>query len=237
MKKLISTAMIGILACSSLAFADTTVPEVKSVLPQLQEKPPIEKPVGKAEMKLQLKQQQQQAKEAAKLEKQAAKKPLPDPAKIAQHRADLSKIIAQYAPTQMNAFKGAWQQIDSLRTAIEKIMSELREAKKADIQAKMEAIKADVVAGKLTKEAAKAQIEALKAALEAEREAVKSVFDAMRAEYGLGEGQVKALHEALKAAVAAKDEAGVVTVLNQLLELLGKRIEFLNTKLAYIQKL
>lgn len=162
---------------------------------------------------------------------------LKTPERVDQHRANMAKIIGLYAPELLSEFEGKWEAIDVARNELGAIKEALKALKASELKAKIDAIRADLKAGTITKEAALLKIQALKDAAKALREVVRSDIDALRLEYGITQGQAKVIHQALKAALLEKDEAKILEILNQLLALLEQRIPFIQEKISYFSKL
>lgn len=236
MKKWMTFAVIGALTCSALVFADTETlvsqaplaspvptasytkpmpiaPNTKPVLQPV--KPPGDQPVYAPFTKPQVVPVKPPAK--AQL----------DAEKIGQHRANMSRIILKYAPDFMRRYKLAWREIDGLRKEIDLAIAELRNESQEELKARIDRIKADLAAKRLTKAEANMQIAAVKGAMAIERSTLKSTLDVLRMEYGFDEQQAKKVYQTLRVALEAKDQVQINKVLKLFLAQLIKQKDLL----------
>lgn len=221
MKKWMTFAVIGALACSALVFADAEslisqappvapVPVAPTTKPMLQPVKPIVQPLNPIVQPV-----------------KPGVKPQPDAEKIAQHRANISKIIFKYAPDLMRRYKQAWRETDGLRREIDLAIAELRNESQEELKARIDGIKVDLAAKRLTKAEANMQIAAVKGAMAIERGTLKSTLDVLRMEYGFDEQQAKKVYQTLKVALEAKDQVQINKVLKLFLAQLVKQKDIL----------
>lgn len=236
-KLVLLTALVTAIALPSMAFADQkketpVTPREKIVLgekPAPREQAPKANPAEKIAQRF---EEKRQAIEAKKEDRNAEQE-----AKQMQFRTKLTEIIALYAADLSDEFQGSWATLDGIREDVRAVHEQIRTKNMARNEAFMIDIRTKVQAGTMTKEEAKAAIQAFKATNEAERAVVRDTIEAMKLAAGISPEAHKALHDALMAAVEAKDAVAVEAALVAILDGIQDHMAFEQAKLAYLSTL
>ncbi|GAB6107369.1 hypothetical protein [Fusibacter bizertensis] len=156
-------------------------------------------------------------------------------AKRDAYRAKMTEIIGAFAPDMQSDFDTLWATHDELHTALIAEHKRIISQKQAETKAVFDDVKAAVASGDMTRIEAKATLTSHKEALEADRNATQAKIDELKATYNVPEGTVKALNQALKAAVESGDATAVANALSDILNSLTQHLTFDQAKLDYLQ--
>lgn len=156
-------------------------------------------------------------------------------AKRDAYRAKMTDIRSEFAPTMQSDFDALWSQHDGLHTALFAERTRILNDKQTETKAIFDSVRAAVAAGDMTREEAKATLSAHKDSLQADKAATQAQIDTLKATYDVPEGTLKALNQALKAAVESGDSEAVSSALTDILNSLAQHLTFDQAKLDYFQ--
>lgn len=236
-KLVLLTALVTAIALPSMAFADQkketpVTPREKIVLGEKaapRENAPKANPTEKITQKFDEKRQAIEAKKEDRKGEQEARQ--------MQFRTKMTEIITVYAADLLDEFEGSWATLDGIREDLRDVHEQIRTKNMARNEAFMIDIRTKVQAGTMTKDEAKVAIQAFRATNEAERKVVRDTIEAMKLAAGITPEAHEALHDALMAAVEAKDAVAVKAALVAILDGLQDHIDFEQAKLAYLSTL